>query len=76
MDKLFKLLKSKSNLLVSIQNCVKEITPILQRFITNFPDYTDHSINHSNTVLCYAELLLGNELKKLNEVEKTLKMTT
>ena len=66
MDKLIKLLKGNAELNSSIQNCEKEITPILQRFITNFPDYTDHSFNHSKTVINYSEYLLANESKKLN----------
>jgi molecular chaperone HtpG len=69
MEKLIKQLKGNAKLLSSIQNCVTEVTPILQGYITNFPDFTDHSINHSMTVLRYTELLLGNDLKKLNADE-------
>lgn len=69
MDKLINALKVNAELFSSIQNCEKEITPILQRFIANFPDYTDHSFAHSKTVLNYAEYLLANEYKKLNEDE-------
>ncbi len=45
------------------------MTPILQGFITNFPEYTDHSIVHSKTVLGYVEHLLNTEIEKLNEDE-------
>jgi molecular chaperone HtpG len=69
MDKLIEKLKVNAKLFSSIQDCEKEITPILQRFITNFPDYTDHSFIHSKTVLGYTEYLLANEYKKLNEDE-------
>jgi hypothetical protein len=53
----------------SIQNCEVQVTLILQGFITNFPEYTDHSINHSKTVLGYAAHLLNTEVDKLNEDE-------
>ena len=61
MKKLLKLLKGDSKFLASIENCEKEVTPILQRYITNFPDFTDHSINHSKKVLEYVEYLLADE---------------
>lgn len=69
MNKLLEKIASNSILTASIQNCEVEITPILQGFITNFPEYTDHSINHSKTVLGYVEHLLSTELEKLNEDE-------
>lgn len=69
MEKLINRIKGNANLLASIQNCETEVTPILQGFITNFPEYTDHSINHSKTVLGYAEHLLHTEIEKLNEDE-------
>ncbi|MBP6426535.1 MAG: ATP-binding protein [Bacteroidia bacterium] len=69
MKKLIEKIKGHSKFITSIENCEREITPILQGFITNFPDYTDHSINHSKTVLGYSELVLSEELDKLNEDE-------
>ncbi|MDA3953772.1 MAG: ATP-binding protein [Bacteroidales bacterium] len=69
MKKLLDRIKDYTELITSIANCEKQITPILQGFITNFPDYTDHSINHSKSVLDYAELVLSEELNKLNEDE-------
>jgi len=69
MDRLIKKLESNAKFLSSIQNCEIEVTPILQGFITNFPEYTDHSIIHSKTVLGYAEHLLNTEIEKLNEDE-------
>jgi len=69
MKKLLDRIKGCADLITSIENCEKEITPILQGFITNFPDYTDHSINHSKSVIGYAELVMAEELNKLNEDE-------
>lgn len=68
MNKLFGKIKNPQ-LISSIQRCEEQITPILQNFITNFPDYTDHSIVHSKSVLRYAEHLLSDELDNLNEDE-------
>lgn len=69
MEKLLKRIENNINFRTSIENCEKQITPILQGFITNFPEYTDHSINHSKSVLRYAEYVLNTEIEKLNEDE-------
>jgi molecular chaperone HtpG len=69
MNRLIKKVEGNSVLLASIQNCEVQVTPILQGFITNFPEYTDHSINHSKAVLGYADHLLNTEVEKLNEDE-------
>ena len=69
MNKLLKKVEGNSILIASIQNCEVEVTPILQGFITNFPEYTDHSINHSKTILGYVDHLLNTEVEKLNEDE-------
>ncbi|HLZ89609.1 MAG TPA: HD domain-containing protein, partial [Puia sp.] len=69
MKQLLKKLESKPGFVASIEACEKEATPILQGFITNFPDYTDHSINHSKKVLAYSEFVLEDQLNKLNEDE-------
>lgn len=69
MDKLLSRLNGNAKLLSSIQKCETQITPILNGFVTNFPDFTDHSISHSKTVLRYAELLLAEKLESLNEDE-------
>ena len=69
MNRLIKKIEGNANLFSSVQNCETQVTPILQGFITNFPEYTDHSINHSKTVLGYAAHLLSTELDKLNEDE-------
>jgi molecular chaperone HtpG len=69
MDKLIKKMEGNAKLLASVQNSETEVTPILQGFITNFPEYTDHSIIHSKTVLGYAQHLLNTEIEKLNEDE-------
>ncbi len=50
----------------SVKKCKKEITPILNRYLTNFPDFTDHSINHSESVLLFADYLLDGIIKELN----------
>ena len=38
--------------------------------MTNFPDYTDHSIDHSKTVLEYAFYCIGDSIQYLTEDEK------
>ncbi|MWB94011.1 HD domain-containing protein [Flavobacterium sp. GA093] len=69
MKKFLDKIKDCADFNYSIEKCEKQITPILQGFITNFPDYTDHSINHSKSVIVYAELVMGEELNKLNQDE-------
>ena len=67
MSRLLKLLEGNGAFLSSVAACEKQVTPILQGFITNFPDYTDHSINHSKTVLVYADYLVESQIEKLNQ---------
>ena len=69
MNRLLKKIEGNANLFSSVINCETQVTPILQGFITNFPEYTDHSINDPKTVLSYSAHLLGTELDKLNEDE-------
>lgn len=69
MKNLLKLLNGNSTLLASIEKCEKQGTPILDKYITNFPDYTDHTINHSKKVLEYAEYALAKEVKNLTQDE-------
>lgn len=69
MKHLLKLLKGNTTLLASIEKCEKQVTPILDNYITNFPDYTDHTINHSKKVLEYSEHVLASEIKKLTQDE-------
>ncbi|KKR32236.1 MAG: HD domain protein, partial [Candidatus Falkowbacteria bacterium GW2011_GWF2_39_8] len=69
MKRLLERMKGNATLIASIDGCTKQITPILQKFITNFPDYTDHSIDHSMGVLKYISFLIDSELEKLNEDE-------
>ncbi|MGQ7870914.1 HD domain-containing protein [Sunxiuqinia sp. sy24] len=57
------------DLAASITECEKQITPVLQKYISHFPDYTDHSINHSKIVLNYAIEILDDSIKHLNEDE-------
>lgn len=69
MEKILERIKRNATLFSSVNNCGKEVTPILQTAITNFPEYTDHSIVHSKRVLEYATYLLDTELEKLNDDE-------
>ena len=69
MKNLLKSISGNSKLLTSVNDCENEVTPILQKFITNFPEYTDHSIVHSKRILKYAAYLLNTEIEKLNEDE-------
>jgi molecular chaperone HtpG len=66
---LLKRIEKNSTLTASVVNCENQITQILQLFITNFPEYTDHSIIHSKRVLENATFLLKDEISKLNEDE-------
>lgn len=69
MKRFIERIKENETLLSSVNHCETKITPILQKFITNFPEYTDHSIVHSKSVLVYAAHLLNTEIEKLNEDE-------
>lgn len=66
----FKNITSNPDFIASIQECEKQISPILQKYLTNFPDYTDHSIDHSKTVLEYAFYCIGDNIQYLTEDEK------
>jgi hypothetical protein len=69
MNKLIEILSTKPELIASINKCEREITPILQRYITNFPGYTDHSMEHSKRVLGYLANIIGENVKELNSEE-------
>lgn len=66
MNNLLIKLENQPEFLSSINKCVREITPILQRYLTNFPNFTDHTIEHSRTVLGYASGLLEKNIERLN----------
>ena len=66
MNKLLEELKSNSTFNSSVKKCKSEITPILNRYLTNFPDFTDHSINHSESVVTFADFLLEENVTELN----------
>lgn len=66
MNLLLTKLEEDHNLIASVNKCVREIRPVLPRFLTNFPGFTDHSIEHSKTVLDRASDLLGKSIAKLN----------
>jgi hypothetical protein len=57
MKRLIKKIEGNSVLTAGTQNCETQVTPILQGFITNFPVYTDHAINHSKSVLGYVPVI-------------------
>jgi len=58
--KLIEQLKGNPDLVASIEECKKQCKSILQRYLLNFPEYTDHSITHSEKILSHAENLIGN----------------
>jgi len=69
MKRLIERIEENETLLSSVNQCETEITLILQKSITNFPEYTDHSIVHSKSILVYAAHLLNTEIEKLNKDE-------
>ena len=69
MDSLIEKLKNNPVLYSSILGSEEPIALILDRYITNFPEFTDHSIIHSKTVLEYATYLLSDEKDLLNDDE-------
>ncbi|RXK81302.1 HD domain-containing protein [Filimonas effusa] len=66
MDKLLAKLANSPKLLGSIHECEVQATEVLKHYITNFPEFTDHSIDHSKSVLRYVEFVLGENLNQLN----------
>ncbi len=70
MNSLLKKLKDCSPELFSRSNETKKIiSPILYKFQNFFPEYTDHSVQHSETVLDRASLILKADISQLNESE-------
>ena len=69
MKNLLERIKANAELYSSVINCEKPVKLILQKYITNFPDFTDHSINHSKDVLQYTEYLIDDVLDKLTDDE-------
>lgn len=69
MERLIKRIKRKPELLASIKDCENQISPILQKNLIYFPEYTDHSIFHSKRILGYVACLLSKRINKLNEDE-------
>lgn len=68
MEKLLKLIQTH-DLETSIKECKKQMTKILPYYLTNFPEYTDHSVVHSEKVLSYASFLISENSEQLNEDE-------
>lgn len=65
-----KLTKLNPGLYSKLQETIAEVKLLLQEFKSNFPTYTDHSINHSEEVFNLAsQLLTEEEVDNLNEDE-------
>ncbi len=71
MNKLeIKLHKCDNNLYGEYMKSRVVTKPLLEEYRRNFPDFTDHSINHSDTVSFYlSEMLKDDELDNLNTDE-------
>lgn len=62
-----RLNKENPNLYSDYEKSRKNISPFLEEFRKNFPEFTDHSIKHSDTVSFYiSEMLSKDELFNLN----------
>ncbi|MCK4904632.1 ATP-binding protein [bacterium] len=70
MNNSSELFKIPPKFLASIEECEKQITQTLRRYLTNFPHFTDHSIDHSKRVLKNTTSLLGENINCLNDEEK------
>jgi hypothetical protein len=65
-----KLNQLNAGLLAKFHETVEEVEPLLLKFDSNFPTYTDHSVKHSKAVLdIVAQLLTKNEIDNLNADE-------
>ncbi|MCB0722397.1 MAG: ATP-binding protein [Ignavibacteriae bacterium] len=66
-----KRLKNKDpELFASLKKCKREVSKYLQQYKSNFPTYTDHSIEHSKEVAQLASDILGIKyINKLHEDE-------
>ncbi|MCB0743574.1 MAG: ATP-binding protein, partial [Ignavibacteriae bacterium] len=71
LNRLEKRLKEiNSDLFSRLQNAIKEVNLLLNEYSKNFPEYTDHSIEHTKLVFDYASLLLSDEdIDNLNDDE-------
>lgn len=68
---LFKSLLPNPEYIASIKNCIDASKLFLQKYHLNFPDFTDHSIYHSFSVIKFASKLLSKEdLENLTPEEK------
>ncbi len=58
------------NLFGKLQETKTEVKLLLQKYASNFPEYTDHSIDHTQQVFDYASDLLSDEqIENLNDDE-------
>ena len=65
-----KLKDLNPNLFGKLNETKEEVKLLLTQYIKNFPDYTDHSINHTEEVfLIVSEVLTYEEIENLNEDE-------
>lgn len=69
MSKLTDYLSGNHAFLASIEECRKRVNLVLQRYLQIHPEFTDHSIVHSETVLDRASDVLGKNIKSLNQSE-------
>ena len=69
-NKLENRLQNNPVLLGSIEKCKAEATLLLNKYLNNFPEYTDHSIEHTQHVCDLASYLLNDdEIENLNDDE-------
>lgn len=69
MSKLISSISENHRFLASIEKCRKQVNLILQKYLQIHPEFTDHSIVHSETVLDRAGDVLGNNIYSLNQSE-------
>lgn len=71
MNKLeIKLRELNPNLFGKLNETIEEVKLLLNQYIKNFPDYTDHSIHHTNKVYgIVADVLNDDEIENLNDDE-------
>lgn len=71
MNRLEKKLKELNpNLFGKLNETKEEVKLLLNQYIKNFPDYTDHSVHHTEKVFeIVSEVLTNDEIENLNDDE-------
>jgi molecular chaperone HtpG len=71
MNRLEKKLKELNpNLFGKLSETKEEVKLLLNQYVKNFPDYTDHSIHHTEKVFeIVSEVLTNEEIENLNDDE-------